>query len=104
MQQTVAHLKRGEKGIILEFPDDFLPIKLLELGCLPGNEIELIQLAPLKDPLYVNVNGSHIAIRREVAEKICIGPLGPHTTHKDSAAEDLAQVGLTTPLSPSAHE
>ena len=104
MQQTVAHLKRGEKGIILEFPDDFLPIKLLELGCLPGNEIELIQLAPLKDPLYVNVNGSHIAIRREVAEKICIGPLGPKTTHKDSAAEDLAQVKLQTHLSPSAHE
>jgi len=104
LQQTVAHLKRGEKGIILEFPDDFLPIKLLELGCLPGNEIELIQLAPLKDPLYVNVNGSHIAIRREVAEKICIGPLGPKTTHKDSATEDLAQVKLQTPLSPSAHE
>ncbi len=104
MQQTVAHLKRGEKGIILEFPDDVLPIKLLELGCLPGNEIELIQLAPLKDPLYVNVNGSHIAIRREVAEKICIGPLGPHTTYKDPAVENLAQEALQTPLSPSAHE
>ena len=77
MEYTVAHLKRGEKGIILEFPDNFLPIKLLELGCLPGNEIELIQVAPLKDPLYVNVNGSHIAIRREVAAKISIGPLGP---------------------------
>ena len=104
MQQTVAHLKRGEKGIILEFPDDFLPIKLLELGCLPGNEIELIQLAPLKDPLYVNVNGSHIAIRREVAEKICIDPLGQKTTQIDPAVEDLAQEALQTPLSPSAHE
>jgi ferrous iron transport protein A len=39
---------------------------------LPGNEIELIQIAPLKDPLYVNVNGSHIAIRRDVAAKIFI--------------------------------
>jgi len=76
LQHTVAHLKRGEKGIILEFQDNFLPIKLLELGCLPGNEIELIQVAPLKDPLYVNVNGTHIAIRREVAEKISLGPLG----------------------------
>lgn len=77
MERTVAHLKRGEKGIILEFPDHFLPIKLLELGCLPGNEIELIQVAPLKDPLYVNVNGSHIAIRRTVAAQINIGPIGP---------------------------
>ncbi len=70
MSVTAAHLKRGEKGIIKEFAEDILPIKLLELGCLPGNEIELVQVAPLKDPIYINVNGSHIAIRRSVALKI----------------------------------
>ncbi|MBT9186756.1 MULTISPECIES: FeoA family protein [Zobellia] len=67
---TVAQLKKGQKGIIKEFSDDSLPIKLLELGCLPGNEIELVQIAPFKDPIYVNVNGSHIAIRRETAQLI----------------------------------
>lgn len=67
---TVAHLKRGERGIIKEFTQGMLPIKLLELGCLPGNEVELIQVAPLKDPIYINVNGSHIAIRRSVALQI----------------------------------
>lgn len=70
MIKTVAQLKRGEKGIIKEFADDILPIKLLELGCLPGNEIELVQIAPLKDPIYINVNGSHIAIRRSMAKLI----------------------------------
>ncbi len=70
MITTVANLKSGQKGIIREFTHDFLPIKLLELGCLPGNEVELIQVAPLKDPLYINVNGSHIAIRRSMAEQI----------------------------------
>jgi ferrous iron transport protein A len=67
---TVAHLKRGQKGIIKEFADGILPIKLLELGCLPGNEIELVQVAPLKDPIYINVNGTHIAIRRSIAALI----------------------------------
>lgn len=75
MSFTIAHLKRGEKGIIKEFPLDVLPIKLLELGCLPGNEVELLQVAPLKDPLYINVNGSHIAIRRSVARKIEVEPI-----------------------------
>ncbi|MBU2948059.1 FeoA family protein [Zobellia uliginosa] len=70
MTVTVAQLKKGQKGIIKEFADDSLPIKLLELGCLPGNEIELVQVAPFKDPIYVNVNGSHIAIRRETAKLI----------------------------------
>ncbi len=72
---TVAHLKRGEKGIIKEFRQEVLPIKLLELGCLPGNQVELIQIAPLKDPIYINVNGSHIAIRRSVALQIELEPI-----------------------------
>ncbi len=67
---TVAHLRRGQKGIIKEFVEDILPIKLLELGCLPGNIVELVQVAPLNDPIYINVNGSHIAIRRSVALQI----------------------------------
>ncbi len=70
MTTTVAHLKRGQKGIIKEFADGILPIKLLEMGCLPGNEIELVQVAPLKDPIYINVNGTHIAIRRSMASLI----------------------------------
>ncbi|GAB5474865.1 MAG: FeoA family protein [Maribacter sp.] len=70
MEVTVADLKYGQKGIIKEFADDLLPIKLLELGCLPGNEVELIQIAPLKDPIYVNINGSHIAIRKSTAVHI----------------------------------
>ncbi len=67
---TVAQLKSGESGIIKEFANDLLPIKLLELGCLPGNAVTLIAVAPLNDPLYINVNGAHIAIRRAMAERI----------------------------------
>ncbi len=71
----IAHLKKGEKGIIKEFSEDSLPVKLMELGCLPGNEVELVQVAPLRDPLYINVNGSHIAIRRSVALQIELEPI-----------------------------
>ena len=78
MVLTVAHLRRGERGIIREFREDALPIKLLELGCLPGNEVELIQVAPLNDPIYINVNGSHIAIRRSVALQIELEPIPGH--------------------------
>ena len=67
---SVATLKQGQRGIIKDFGENSIPIKLLELGCLPGNEVELVQVAPLKDPIYINVNGSHIAIRRAMAEQI----------------------------------
>jgi len=32
----------------------------------------LIQKAPLKDPLYIRVNGSHLAIRTQTASQILI--------------------------------
>ena len=64
---TVADLKQGEKGIIKSISDDYIPVKLFEMGCLPGNIVELIQYAPFKDPLYLNINDSFLAIRRETA-------------------------------------
>ncbi len=67
---TVADLKKGQKGILKESSKEILPIKLMELGCLPGNTVELVQVAPLADPIYIIVNGSHIAIRRTLASQI----------------------------------
>ncbi|WP_371455861.1 MULTISPECIES: FeoA family protein [Leeuwenhoekiella] len=49
-----------------------VPLKLLEMGCLPGNEVELVQIAPFKDPMYLNINGSHLAIRKETASHILV--------------------------------
>ena len=69
---TIASLHIGELAYISEESLNEIPIKLLEMGCLPGAEVELIQLAPLNDPLYICVNGSHLAIRKETASKIQI--------------------------------
>ncbi|GAL88853.1 hypothetical protein JCM19538_1842 [Jejuia pallidilutea] len=42
------------------------------MGCLPGNSVELVQVAPFQDPMYLNVNGTHLAIRKETAAHILI--------------------------------
>ncbi len=70
MHTTLNRLKKGEKAIIKEFDVDAVPLKLLEMGCLPGNVVELLQIAPFGDPLYLNINGSHVAIRVETAKEI----------------------------------
>lgn len=72
MQHTIAHLKRGEKGVIIDVSSELIPLKLVEMGCLPGNFVELVQVAPFSDPLYLNINGSHLAIRKETAIHILI--------------------------------
>ncbi len=70
MRTTLNILKKGEKAIIKDFDVDAVPLKLLEMGCLPGNVVELLQIAPFGDPLYLNINGSYVAIRVETAKEI----------------------------------
>ena len=72
MRFTIADLKKGEKGVITDSSSEDIPLKLLEMGCLPGNEVRLLQLAPFSDPMYLNVNDSFLAIRKETASLIVI--------------------------------
>lgn len=74
---TLAELKRGQKGVITDVSSIHIPLKLLEMGCLPGNSVELVQVAPFADPMYLNINGTHLAIRKETAVHIII-----ETTHE----------------------
>ncbi|MCT4629554.1 FeoA family protein [Winogradskyella sp.] len=69
---TLADLKRGQQAIIIDISSIHIPLKLLEMGCLPGNTVELVQVAPFADPMYLNINGSHLAIRKETAVHILI--------------------------------
>ncbi len=70
MRKTIADLKKGQRGIIKDFSVEKVPLKLLEMGCLPGNEVEMVQIAPFHDPLYLNIDGSHLAVRHETAASI----------------------------------
>ena len=71
----VANMLVGEKGIITDICLDHIPLNLLEMGCLPGNELELIQMAPLNDPLYLRIDSTFLAIRKETAEYINISKI-----------------------------
>ncbi|VAV85912.1 hypothetical protein MNBD_BACTEROID02-660 [hydrothermal vent metagenome] len=72
MSTTIANMRVGEQGVIKDISLENIPLALLEMGCLPGEDVELIQVAPLLDPLYIRVNGSHLAIRKETASQILI--------------------------------
>lgn len=65
-------LTKGELATIETIETDKLPLKLIEMGCLPGNKISLIQKAPFNDPLYLKIDESHLAIRKETAQHIFV--------------------------------
>ena len=42
----------------------------MEMGCLPGEEITLEQVAPLGDPISISVSGYSLSLRLNEAEHI----------------------------------
>ncbi|MFA7444494.1 MAG: FeoA family protein [Flavobacteriaceae bacterium] len=63
-------LQKGQKAVIKHFDIQHIPLKLIELGCLPDSRVELMQIAPLGCPMYFNINESYVAIRTETAKQI----------------------------------
>lgn len=68
---NLSELGVGQKALILQAPVK-LPVKLFEMGCLPGEEVELVFAAPFRDPLCFRVQGTLVSMRRELAELIPI--------------------------------
>lgn len=72
MIARLSDLKPGQEGIIREFQDNEIFLKLMEMGCVPGERILLEQIAPLGDPISVNVAGYHLSLRLNEAEHIFV--------------------------------
>lgn len=44
----------------------------MEMGCLPGEEISVEQIAPLGDPVSVSISGYKLSLRLDEAEHIIV--------------------------------
>ena len=72
MQTTIDTLQKGQKAVILSFDDAIIPLKLIEMGCMEGNFVEVIQIAPLGDPISISVAGYQLSLRIEEAQSILV--------------------------------
>ena len=72
MQKRLSEIKVGEKVIITAFEKDDIFLKLMEMGCIPGETIRVEQIAPLGDPISISVAGYQLSLRNDEAEGIII--------------------------------
>jgi ferrous iron transport protein A len=72
MEKKLSELEPGQEGIIQKFNNDELLLKLMEMGCLPGERIVLDQKAPLGDPISVTIAGYSLSLRLNEAENILV--------------------------------
>jgi len=70
--KNVAQMQPGEVGIVSGFSDDYLSVKLMEMGCLPGAAIRFNFTAPFGDPVCISVSGYELSLRLEEAATISI--------------------------------
>jgi len=70
----LSQLTIGKKGIIKEFTDLEMSVKLMEMGCLPGEEVVVQRVAPLGDPIAINVSGYQLSLRKREASTIILHP------------------------------
>ena len=68
----LSQLRPGQEGIIREFNDNEIFLRLMEMGCVPGEKILLEQIAPMGDPISVNVAGYRLSLRLNEAEYIMV--------------------------------
>ena len=72
--RKLSELKIGESGVIHSFENDDIFLKLMEMGCIPGELIIVEQIAPLGDPISISVSGYQLSLRINEADSIFIAP------------------------------
>jgi ferrous iron transport protein A len=70
--KRLSEIKIGKTVIIHSFEKDDIFIKLMEMGCVPGEKVRVEQIAPLGDPISITVAGYNLSLRLNEAEKILV--------------------------------
>lgn len=75
MDKKLSEIKAGKSVIVKSFSKDEIFIKLMEMGCVPGEVIVVDQIAPLGDPISIFVAGYYLSLRINEADNILVEEL-----------------------------
>ena len=70
--KRLSELAIGQDAVIHSFENDDIFIKLMEMGCVPGESVKVEQVAPLGDPISISVAGYHLSLRLSEANSIFV--------------------------------
>jgi ferrous iron transport protein A len=71
-QKNLSQVETGGSAIIDSFTDEEMSLRLLEMGCLPGELVEISHVAPLGDPIAITVSGYKLSLRKKEAATILV--------------------------------
>lgn len=68
----LSELPAGTKAVIREHDQSEFSITLMEMGCVPGEPVSVEMIAPMGDPMAINIAGYYLSIRKKEADKIWV--------------------------------
>lgn len=68
----LSELKAGQRGRIQGFEASDLELKLMEMGCIPGEMVVVEKIAPLGDPISIRIAGYSLSLRKDEAMQILL--------------------------------
>ena len=68
----LSELKAGQSGRIKGFETSDLELKLMEMGCIPGELVTVEKVAPLGDPISIRIAGYSLSLRKDEANHILL--------------------------------
>jgi len=73
MECSLRDLKPGESGSVVSIGTKG-PMKrrIMDMGVTPGVDIKVIKVAPLGDPIEVNIRGYELSLRKDEAQQIIV--------------------------------
>ena len=75
MYKKLSEIKIGKAVIIRGLENDDIFLKLMEMGCVPGETVVVEKIAPFKDPISVSVAGYILSLRLDEAQHILVEEL-----------------------------
>jgi ferrous iron transport protein A len=72
MGMKLSEVTAGKTVIVKSIVNDEIFLKLMEMGCVPGEKIMVDQIAPLGDPISIRIAGYHLSLRINEAENILV--------------------------------
>jgi ferrous iron transport protein A len=72
MKKRLSDIRSGISARIISFEDNDLFLKLMEMGCVPGEIVKVEQVAPLGDPISITVAGYNLSLRLNEADNIFV--------------------------------
>ena len=70
--KRLSNVPVGTKVRIVSFEKNDIFLKLMEMGCVPGEIIRVEQVAPLGDPIAISVSGYNLSLRLDEAQNIFV--------------------------------